>query len=45
VHAYLHRVEGDNGNARYWYTQARRGVAKASLDEEWDEIVETLTKA
>ena len=28
VHAYLHRVEGDDGNARYWYTQARRAVAK-----------------
>jgi len=22
VHAYLHRKEGDNGNARYWYNRA-----------------------
>ncbi len=27
VHAYLHRVEGDLGNARYWYRRA--GVAAA----------------
>lgn len=24
VHAYLHRKEGDIGNARYWYSKARR---------------------
>ena len=45
VHAYLHRVEGDDGNARYWYTQARRGVARASLNVEWDEIVAALLKS
>ena len=43
VHAYLHRAEGDEGNARYWYTQARRSAAKMSLDNEWNEIVEALT--
>ncbi len=31
VHAYLHRVEGDRDNARYWYRQARREPARASL--------------
>ena len=44
VHAYLHRVEGDDANARYWYTQARRGFAKLSLDAEWEEIVDALTR-
>ena len=24
VHAYLHRVEGDEGNAAYWYARAGR---------------------
>jgi hypothetical protein len=24
VHAYLHRVEGDEGNAGYWYARARK---------------------
>ena len=42
VHAYLHRVERDDGNARYWYAQARRGVAKIPLDAEWDAIVAAL---
>jgi hypothetical protein len=42
VHAYLHRVEGDEGNARYWYTRARRAAAKNSLDKEWNEIVAAL---
>jgi hypothetical protein len=42
VHAYLHRVEGDDGNARYWYAQARRRVAKGALDAEWDAIVAAL---
>lgn len=45
VHAYLHRVEGDDGNARYWYAQARCAAARNSLDEEWEEIVGALTKA
>jgi hypothetical protein len=44
VHAYLHRAEGDESNARYWYTQARRGAAKNSIDDEWEEILEALTK-
>ncbi len=26
VHAYLHRVEGDEGNAGYWYARARRNL-------------------
>ena len=39
VHAYLHRVEGDLGNARYWYRQAGRPVATQSLNVEWDSIV------
>ena len=29
VHAYLHRVEGDVDNARYWYREARRAPAEA----------------
>ena len=45
VHAYLHRVEGDLDNARYWYGQARRPVARGALQAEWDAIAaEILTK-
>jgi hypothetical protein len=42
VHAYLHRVEGDVGNAGYWYRQARRPVAQGALDSEWTAIVADL---
>lgn len=42
VHAYLHRVEGDLGNARYWYRQAGQPAAKDSLEAEWQRIAATL---
>lgn len=35
VHAYLHRKEGDQWNAEYWYNRAKRPVFKGSLDAEW----------
>ncbi|HVU16417.1 MAG TPA: hypothetical protein VHD32_05810 [Candidatus Didemnitutus sp.] len=38
VHAYLHRKEGDLGNARYWYARAGRPASSVSLAEEWREI-------
>lgn len=42
VHAYLHRKEGDEGNARYWYRRARVNVASGPFDVEWRAIVEAL---
>jgi hypothetical protein len=42
VHAYLHRVEGDLGNAGYWYRRAGKPVAEDTLDTEWERIVSTL---
>jgi hypothetical protein len=42
VHAYLHRVEGDLGNAGYWYRQAGKPVATGSLETEWELMVSTL---
>ena len=42
VHAYLHRKEGDEGNAAYWYQRAKQPVARDSLDEEWTRIVMAL---
>ena len=42
IHAYLHRKEGDAGNAAYWYRRAARPVPSISLDAEWDEIVTAL---
>jgi len=42
VHAYLHRVEGDFGNAGYWYRQAGRPVAKGTIEAEWERITSVL---
>jgi hypothetical protein len=42
VHAYLHRVEGDLGNAGYWYRRAAKPVATGSLEVEWDQMVAKL---
>ena len=45
VHAYLHRVEGDLGNAGYWYRRAHKPVAAGPLETEWERIVSTLLQA
>jgi len=44
VHAYLHRKEGDVGNAGYWYARARRPVPAAgvTLAAEWADIAREL---
>jgi hypothetical protein len=42
VHAHLHRVEGDTGNAAYWYRQARQPVAAGELAAEWQAIATAL---
>ncbi len=42
VHAYLHRREGDLGNARYWYRIAKKPVAEGSLTSEWEGLLSVL---
>jgi hypothetical protein len=42
VHAYLHRKEGDQGNAAYWYSRAGKPVCREPLDAEWLSIVTLL---
>lgn len=42
VHAYLHRREGDLGNAGYWYRRAGKPVAGGSLEAERDAILAAL---
>ena len=39
VHAYLHRIEGDLGNAAYWYDRAGKPVNTDSLSLEWEQMV------
>jgi hypothetical protein len=38
VHAYLHRVEGDLGNASYWYRRAGKAAATGPVEAEWERI-------
>lgn len=45
VHAYLHRVEGDLGNAGYWYRRAGKPAAADSVEAEWERIVSALSAA
>jgi hypothetical protein len=42
VHAYLHRREGDQGNAAYLYRRAGKSVCREPLDAEWLMIVTDL---
>ena len=44
VHAYLHRREGDAGNAAYWYRRAGKPISHQSLADEWEGIVTELLK-
>jgi len=39
IHAYLHRKEGDDSNALYWYNRAGRKFPKINLEKEWEDIV------
>ena len=42
IHAYLHRKEGDLGNAAYWYHKAGKAMPKENLDSEWEHLVRTM---
>jgi hypothetical protein len=42
IHAYLHRKEGDIGNAGYWYRRAGRRPSTETLEDEWQTIATAL---
>jgi len=46
IHAYLHRKEGDESNARYWYRQAGQPFPLGqTLDQEWERLTSKLLAA
>jgi hypothetical protein len=45
VHAWLHRIEGDLGNADYWYRRARRPLRRDDTRAEGLEIARALIES
>ncbi len=44
VHAYLHRKEGSESNADYWYARAGRAQHRPSIQDEWAALAEALLR-
>jgi hypothetical protein len=43
IHALLHLIEGDIGNAGYWYAKARKPASgRADIDREWQTIAQEV---
>ena len=44
VHALLHWIEADMGNADYWYRRAGKRRATASVANEWEHMAAALSE-
>jgi hypothetical protein len=44
VHAYLHRKEGDQSNAGYWYRRSGVAPSTLTLDQEWEELARAFLR-
>ncbi len=43
IHALLHLIEGDIGNAGYWYAKARKPArSRGEIDSEWQNIAQEV---
>lgn len=43
IHALLHLIEGDIGNAGYWYAKARKpSRGRGEIDSEWQTITQQV---
>jgi hypothetical protein len=45
VHALLHREEGDQFNAEYWYRRAKKPVYRGTIEQEREAIIATLLRS
>jgi hypothetical protein len=43
VHAWLHRIEGDQANAAYWYRRAGKAAATGSTTTEGEAILRAIS--
>jgi pimeloyl-ACP methyl ester carboxylesterase len=44
IHAYLHRKEPDESNARYWYGRVGKSYPDISFDEEWQMLFDLVNQ-
>ncbi len=44
IHAYLHRAEGNIGNAKYWYSRAGVELPNNPLEAELNQLYEMTNK-
>ena len=45
VHALVHRIEGDDANAAYWYRRAGRTRHPGTRDDEWRAIRQAVRES
>lgn len=45
IHGYLHRLEGDHGNACYWYSRGGEDVGGNLLQSEWERLFEIAQRS
>lgn len=44
IHGYLHRLEGDQGNASYWYQRGGEDLTANALKVEWQRLFDIASK-